>query len=197
VRYARASTLLRPIDDELYDELTRHFDTRQIIELCMTVGLANQVNRFHATFLTDLDEATEAALGSRCPLPLPPRAGNDLDRSGTTHPDAAGVIVSSIRDLFAQKGLASRLSAAAAAIAMAQERERQRLAADLHDDVGQLLSLVCIKIGMLGGSSGSAEERLRDELAERINRAQSAHRVPDVTAVPADPARLGLAAASE
>ena len=76
VRYARASTLLRPIDDELYNELTRHFDTRQIIELCMTVGLANQVNRFHATFLTDLDEAIEAALGTRSPLPLPPEPGH-------------------------------------------------------------------------------------------------------------------------
>ena len=72
VRYARASTLLRPIDDELYNELARHFDTRQIIELCMTVGLANQVNRFHATFLTDLDEAIEAALAANCPVPLPP-----------------------------------------------------------------------------------------------------------------------------
>ena len=76
VRYARASTLLRPIDDELYNELARHFDTRQIIELCMTVGLANQVNRFHATFLTDLDEAIEVALGASCPLPLPPEPGN-------------------------------------------------------------------------------------------------------------------------
>ena len=75
VRYAQASTLLRPIDDVLYGELARHFDTRQIIELCMTIGLANQVNRFHATFLTDLDEVIETALGASCPLPLPPRPG--------------------------------------------------------------------------------------------------------------------------
>jgi alkylhydroperoxidase family enzyme len=73
VRYARASTLLQPIDDELYGELARHFDTRQLIELCMTVGLANQVNRFHATFLTDLDEAIGSALATSCPLPLPPK----------------------------------------------------------------------------------------------------------------------------
>ena len=75
VRYARASTLLRPIDDELYNELARHFDTRQIIELCMIVGLANQVNRFHATFLTDLDESIGSALRASCPLPLPPEPG--------------------------------------------------------------------------------------------------------------------------
>src|SRR5262245_18036510 len=72
VRYAQASTRLRPIDDELYGELARYFDIPQIIELCMTIGLANQVNRFHATFLIDLDEAIGSALGANCPLPLPP-----------------------------------------------------------------------------------------------------------------------------
>jgi alkylhydroperoxidase family enzyme len=76
VRYARASTLMQPIDDELYGELARHFDTRQIIELCMTVGLSNQVNRFHATFLTNLDEAISAVLGANSPLPLPPEPGS-------------------------------------------------------------------------------------------------------------------------
>jgi alkylhydroperoxidase family enzyme len=75
VGYARASTLLLPIDDELYSELARHFDVRQIFELCMTIGLANQINRFHATFLTDLDDAIGAALGASCPLPLPPEPG--------------------------------------------------------------------------------------------------------------------------
>jgi alkylhydroperoxidase family enzyme len=75
VRYARASTLLQPIDDELYNELTRYFDVQQLIELCMTVGLSNQVNRFHATFLTDRDEVFEAALGASCPLPIPPKPG--------------------------------------------------------------------------------------------------------------------------
>ncbi len=73
VRYAQASTALRPITDALYDDLTRHFDTKQIIELCSTVGLSNQVNRFHATFLTDLDESISGALGDHCPLPVPPQ----------------------------------------------------------------------------------------------------------------------------
>jgi len=72
VRYSRASTRLQPITDELYGDLARHFDTKQIIELCATVGLSNQVNRFHATFLTDVDSAISEALGESCPLPLPP-----------------------------------------------------------------------------------------------------------------------------
>ena len=76
VRYAQASTRLKPITDELYGDLARHFDTQQIIELCATVGLSNEVNRFHATFLTDVDPETARALGDSCPLPIPesPRA---------------------------------------------------------------------------------------------------------------------------
>ena len=72
VRYAQASTRLRPITDAIYGDLAQHFDTKQIIELCATVGLSNQVNRFHATFLTDVDATITDALGESCPLPIPP-----------------------------------------------------------------------------------------------------------------------------
>jgi alkylhydroperoxidase family enzyme len=57
IRYSRASSRLEPITDEIYGSLAAHFDTRQLIEICMTVGLSNLINRFHATFLTDLDQA--------------------------------------------------------------------------------------------------------------------------------------------
>ena len=68
IRYAQASTRLEPITDDLYAALTAHFDQQQIIEICMTVGLSNLVNRFHATFLTDVDDATTEALQR----PVPP-----------------------------------------------------------------------------------------------------------------------------
>jgi alkylhydroperoxidase family enzyme len=71
VRYAQAATRMHPIRDELYDALARHFSQQQIVELCFVVGLSNLVNRFHATFLTPVDEATHARLGAACPLPLP------------------------------------------------------------------------------------------------------------------------------
>jgi alkylhydroperoxidase family enzyme len=71
VTYSRASTRMEPITDEIYGNLARHFDTRQIMELWATVASANQVNRFHATFLTDVDDATTEQLGA-CPLLLPP-----------------------------------------------------------------------------------------------------------------------------
>lgn len=70
VRFAQTSTRMAPISDELFAELSAHFDTQQMIELCFTVGNSGIVNRFHALFHTDLDAATITALGES-PLPLP------------------------------------------------------------------------------------------------------------------------------
>ncbi len=70
--YARRSTRMEPIDDDLYAELERNFPTQQIMELCFTVGLSNVVNRFHATFHTDLDVETADEFRAGSPLPLPP-----------------------------------------------------------------------------------------------------------------------------
>ena len=77
IRYARKSTRLEPIDDATYGDLARHFTPQQIIDICLTVGLSNMVNRFHATFLTEVDEETiaevEAAdrIAGACPIPRP------------------------------------------------------------------------------------------------------------------------------
>ncbi len=71
VRYAQRSTRMDAIDDGTYGDLREHFDERQIIEICFTVGLSNMINRFHATFLTELDPTTGAALRDSCPLAFP------------------------------------------------------------------------------------------------------------------------------
>jgi hypothetical protein len=63
---------MQPITGQLYGELSKHFDTEQIMELWAVVSLSNSVNRFHATFHTDLDDRTLNEVGSSCPLPLPP-----------------------------------------------------------------------------------------------------------------------------
>ena len=77
IAYAQKSTRMEPIDDATYGALAAHFTPAQIIDISLTVGLSNMVNRFHATFLTDVDEATtreaeagDAAAGS-CPIPRP------------------------------------------------------------------------------------------------------------------------------
>ena len=60
LEYMEEWKLRRRVPDELYERLTRHFTTRQIIDLCFTGGVADLINRFHATFETDLDEDTLA-----------------------------------------------------------------------------------------------------------------------------------------
>lgn len=72
VRYAQRLTRMDAIDDTTYGDLADHFNTEQMIDICFTVGLSNMINRFHATFLTEVDPETSQALASSCPLPLPP-----------------------------------------------------------------------------------------------------------------------------
>jgi hypothetical protein len=73
---AQQSTLTLSIDDATYKALTKHFSVPQIIEICLNVGLAQMTNRFHATFLTDVDdyilEANQQADGVACPIHYPP-----------------------------------------------------------------------------------------------------------------------------
>ena len=81
VRYAQKSTRLQPINDKTYGDLAVHFSTQQIMDICLTVGMSNLVNRFHATFQTDVDESTIAAVEAgdaiagvcAIPIPKPPR----------------------------------------------------------------------------------------------------------------------------
>ena len=81
VRYAQKSTRLQPIDDKTYGDLAAHFSNPQIMDICLTVGLSNMVNRFHATFQTDVDQATlEAveegdAIAGMCAIPIPKPPG--------------------------------------------------------------------------------------------------------------------------
>jgi alkylhydroperoxidase family enzyme len=75
IMYARRLTTGAAIDDDLYAELRRHFTLPQLVELCCTIGIANVINRFHATFHTPLDERTRAGLTAGSPLPLPEEPG--------------------------------------------------------------------------------------------------------------------------
>ena len=81
IRYAQKSTRLEPIDDATYGALEQHFSQQQIIDICLTVGLSNMIDRFHATFQTDVDEDTLNEVADRtpdgmsCPIRLPKRPG--------------------------------------------------------------------------------------------------------------------------
>ncbi|MGB1881327.1 MAG: carboxymuconolactone decarboxylase family protein [Gammaproteobacteria bacterium] len=70
LRYAEELTRHNRVDDALYSELEQHFSREELVELCATIGLSAIVNRFHATFRTDVDESTQEIAGdtSFCPI---------------------------------------------------------------------------------------------------------------------------------
>jgi alkylhydroperoxidase family enzyme len=70
LRYAEQLTRENRVDDALYAELAACFPQQELLELCFTIGLAALVNRVHATFRTDVDESTQAAVadGPMCPI---------------------------------------------------------------------------------------------------------------------------------
>ena len=81
LEYVEEAKLRHRVPDELYTRLTQHFSTRQIIDLCFTAGIADLINRFHATFLTDVDPETLADEGVVQGTPVL-RGGAGADRSG-------------------------------------------------------------------------------------------------------------------
>ena len=90
--------------------------------------------------------------------------------------DETGAVVgfySVVHDLTALRRAESALRATAAEAALAEQRERRALAADLHDDVGQLLSLVSIELHALDDATTPAERHaLLEKAATRVAEAR-------------------------
>ena len=70
LRYAEVLTRENRVSDALYADLAARFPREELLELCMSVGLAALVNRVHATFHTDVDDSTRAQVGDApfCPI---------------------------------------------------------------------------------------------------------------------------------
>lgn len=63
------------------------------------------------------------------------------------------------------------------ALSVAEERERQRIAAGLHDDLGQWLAIAKLKLGRLGATRDDAERaRLTEDVRSLVDRASRAAR---------------------
>lgn len=92
---------------------------------------------------------------------------------GSTHGsmirDASGnpqFVVSMVADITQEKEAQAEISAyqerlrdLASELSLTEERERRRLAADLHDHIGQILALAQIKLGALGQEASSPESQ--------------------------------------
>ncbi len=75
--YARASALMAPITDEVWNRLREHFDIKSIIEVGFIVGMHQLTTRFHRLVHTEVDDGTLQEFNSgscRIPLPTPPAA---------------------------------------------------------------------------------------------------------------------------
>ena len=58
LEYVEAVKVRLRVTDDLYARLEERFSPRQIMDLSFTVGIADLINRFHATFQTDVDPHT-------------------------------------------------------------------------------------------------------------------------------------------
>lgn len=70
LRYSEVLTRDNCVDDALYAELEAAFSADELLELAITIGMSAMVNRVHATFRTDVDDATEEAVGDGLVCPV-------------------------------------------------------------------------------------------------------------------------------
>jgi alkylhydroperoxidase family enzyme len=64
LEYAEVMAHNDKVSDDLYGRLREHLSERELIELMMMVGMSHLVNRFHATFLTELDRTPGLTIGT-------------------------------------------------------------------------------------------------------------------------------------
>ena len=99
--------------------------------------------------------------------------------------DHLGLFTGVVRDITEQKqieqqrmGYQQQLRSLTAELSLAEERERRRIAAELHDQIGQALAVAKIRLGAMEQSGGSPSE-LRpkwNEVRNAINQAIDATR---------------------
>jgi len=96
---------------------------------------------------------------------------------GAGRSDAEGTLDLALLDVTELRGAERALRRAAAAASLAEQQERRKLASDLHDDAGQLLSLASIQLRALAhAATGEQADELRglmDVLAEARRRITS------------------------
>ena len=76
--------------------------------------------------------------------------------SGAPERTRGGTLRLALLDVTELRSLAARLAEAASAASLAEQQERRKLASDLHDDAGQLLSLASLKLRALADGGGRA-----------------------------------------
>jgi len=98
---------------------------------------------------------------------------------GSGHPEASGTLNLALLDVTELRGAERALRRAASAVSLAEQQERRKLASDLHDDAGQLLSLASLKLRALADAAAGEQDDQFRELAETL--AEARRRITSLT----------------
>ena len=98
--------------------------------------------------------------------------------SGSTL-EADGTINLGMLDMTDLRKTERALRKAAAAVSLAEQHERRKLASELHDDAGQLISLAAIKLRVLANAVSGDWQREFSELSELL--AHARHRISSLS----------------
>jgi PAS domain S-box-containing protein len=105
-------------------------------------------------------------------LSLEDASQRDVVLSASGQPDSDGRINLGMLDLTELRDVERALRRAAAEVSLVEQHERRKLAADLHDDAGQLLSLASIKLRALTNATMPHRDREFAELSELLAEAR-------------------------
>jgi PAS domain S-box-containing protein len=94
-------------------------------------------------------------------------------------PDSAGRLSLALLDVTELRGAERALRKAASEASLAEQRERRSLASDLHDDVGQLLSLAILKLRALADALSEERQSHFQELTALL--AETRHRITSLS----------------
>jgi PAS domain S-box-containing protein len=98
---------------------------------------------------------------------------------GSGHTETNGSLHLALLDVTELRGAERALRRAAAAASLAEQQERRKLASDLHDDAGQLLSLASLKLRGLGDGVTGEPARRFEELTQLL--AEARRRITSLT----------------
>lgn len=102
----------------------------------------------------------------------------DVGLTASGQLDSDGTINLGMLDMSELRSTERALRKAAAAVSLAEQHERRKLASDLHDDAGQLISLAAIKVRVLASSMGDRQREFA-ELSELL--ANARHRITSLS----------------
>ncbi len=125
-------------------------------------------DRWHFARIARAQEPRRHKLQLELELELGDGTTLEVQLLGTGRSDASGAIDLALLDVTELRKTERALRKAAAHASLAEQRERRSLAEDLHDDVGQLLSLASLKLRAFAHAKADEQPAQLQALTELI-----------------------------